>query len=408
MPRLFDARTPDMLYIHWPFCASKCHYCDFVAMEGHNTYADQYHAALCNEIRTFAADRDTKIYPIQTIFFGGGTPSLYPLSLLKDLFALLHELFDLSQLQECAFEVNPGGQTDEHFEVWRDVGINRLSVGVQVLDDEVLAKMNRHQKTADVHDFFARAPKYINNLSADLIIGLPGVTENVWQETLDAVLSWPITHVSIYFLTIHENTQLYHGVKAGRIRIPKDEQVLALHAAARKQLKAAGFEQYEISNYAKLGFESRHNQGYWQRKTYRGFGLGAASYDGAHRAANQKKLGDYLTTFARPIAPEQVVYSYHETLTPAQQQMEQVMLGLRQRDGIDLHSMVYYDVASKDGAFFSAYKELIADGYLAQSGSRLRLTEKGQIVENEVIVKLCRGLEGDHNRAGSLRPDTQK
>ncbi len=406
MPHPFAHVTPLMLYIHWPFCAAKCHYCDFVAMQDHHGFARQYHEALCNEIRSFVAARPHVLgASIKTIFLGGGTPSLYPLPLLKELFSLLRSLFDLSGVEEISLEVNPGGQSDEHFETWRDVGINRLSVGVQVLDDAILAKLNRPQKKAEVVAFFERAPYYIQNLSADCIIGLPGVDDVCWQETVETTLSWPLKHASLYFLTIHENTPLYHGVKAGTITIPQDEAVLSQYAWTVARYAQAGLAQYEISNFALPGFESKHNRGYWNQIPYYGFGIGAASYDGLYRCVNKKKLTGYLKHFASPTADPLSWYGSCERLTHEQQVLEELMLGLRQREGVGLHRMVYLCPLFQSQVLREIWQRLVGDGYLEASQTHLRLTPKGQIFENEVVVQLCGGLEGDHQNC--VRPIRQ-
>ncbi|MDQ5890771.1 MAG: hypothetical protein QG604_645 [Candidatus Dependentiae bacterium] len=398
MPHPFSRIAPLMLYIHWPFCAAKCHYCDFVAMQDHHNFARQYHEALCNEIRSFVASRPhTFGAPIKTIFLGGGTPSLYPLPLLKELFSLLRSLFDLSNTEEISLEVNPGGQTDDHFGTWRDVGINRLSVGVQVLDDAILAKLNRPQKKAEVLEFFERAPHFISNLSADCIIGLPGVDDVCWRDTVETTLSWPLKHTSLYFLTIHENTPLYHGVKAGTITIPRDEQVLAQYAWTVQRYAQAGLAQYEISNFAVPGFESIHNRGYWDRTSYYGFGIGAASYDGTYRCANKKKLTGYLQHFSTPTAEVKTWYGSIEKLTHEQKILEELMLGLRQRTGVGLHRMVYLCPLAQSQPFGEVRDRLVAEGYLEASETHIRLTPKGQIFENEVVVQLSGGLEGDHS-----------
>ena len=390
--------SPKMLYIHWPFCAAKCNYCDFVAMQDHHNFALQYHLALCNEIRSVVSSRPwMRGALIETIFLGGGTPSLYPLPLLQELFLLLRELFDVSATHEISLEVNPGGQTDEHFAVWQAVGINRLSVGVQVLDDVVLAKLNRPQKTAEVISFFEVAPRFISNLSADCIIGLPGVDDGCWQKTVETTLQWPLKHMSLYFLTIHENTPLYHGVKAGTITIPRDEQVLSQYAWTIDRYAKAGFEQYEISNFALPGFESKHNQGYWQQAPYYGFGIGAASFDGQFRCANKKKLTGYLKYFATAAADPVGFYGSCEQLTHEQEVLEGLMLGLRQRQGVGLHRMVYLCALSLKPRFGEIRNELVRDGYLEVTDSHMKLTRKGQIFENEVVVKLSGGLEGDHH-----------
>jgi len=387
-----------MLYIHWPFCAAKCHYCDFVAMQDHHNFSRQYHEALCNEIRSFVAARPhVRGAAIKTIFFGGGTPSLYPLPLLEELFVLLHDLFDLSGVEEISLEVNPGGQTIDHFATWKRLGINRLSVGVQVLDDEVLKRLNRPQATSEVLAFFEVAPLYIENLSADCIIGLPGVTGEVWRSSIERLLVLPLKHFSLYFLTVHENTPLYHGVKAGHITIPQDEEVLAQYRWTTERLARVGFEKYEISNFALPGCESKHNQGYWDRLTYYGFGIGAASFDGLRRCTNKKKLTGYLAHFAVPDADIDAWHTGKELLTHQQEVLEELMLGLRQRKGVGLHRMIYLCSLAQTQSFETIRDRLVVDGYLEVIDAHLRLTPQGQIIENEVIIQLMHGLEGDHH-----------
>jgi oxygen-independent coproporphyrinogen-3 oxidase len=408
MTHIFSTTAPRMLYIHWPFCAAKCHYCDFVAMQDHHDFSLQYHKALCNEIRAFVRARpQVHKTPIDTIFFGGGTPSLYPLALLEELFALLRELFDLSAVQEISLEVNPGGQTREHFQVWRALGINRLSVGVQVLDDAVLARLNRPQKTEEVMDFFATAPEFITNLSVDTIIGLPGVTRAGWEKTVETCLRWPVSHMSLYFLTIHENTPLYHGVKAGTITIPRDEQVLAQYEWTTQRYAEAGFVQYEISNFARPGFESKHNQGYWNRVPYYGFGIGAASFDGAARCINKKKLSGYISYFQSSDVIGDGWHGVCERLTHQQAVLEELMLGLRQQSGVGLHRMVYLCSMSQKKSFTMVCDQLVSDGYLVVEDAVMRLTRKGQIFENEVIVMLMGGLEGDHLQCEQHKDSTE-
>ena len=331
---------------------------------------------------------------------------LIPARSARRAFELLHATFDLSEMTECSLEVNPGGQSAHHFKTWSKLGINRLSVGVQVLDDQVLEKMNRPQKSDEVHQFFEQAPQYISNLSADLIIGLPGVADQVWRQTVNQALRWPISHISLYFLTVHQHTQLYHGVKAGSVRLPKDDTVLAQYAWTTEQIEKHGLAQYEISNFALQGRECFHNQGYWQRKTYQGFGLGAASFDGACRYANERKLTKYIELNSTAHSDDEQTCSYFEQLTPQQHQMEEVMLGLRQRGGLDLRDVVYLENRHKSVPFFYVQKQLEHEGYLTQEGTRLILTRKGQIFENEVIVRLCRGLEGDHQKTKQSKMTT--
>src|SRR5579872_782314 len=179
--KLFQTTSPKHLYIHWPFCSSKCYYCDFVALEQHESFQDAYHDTLCKEIITFAQNL-RKNTPesgntIDTIFFGGGTPSLYPLNQLTKLFNVLHNNFNLKNSSEISLEANPADITEERLETWADLGINRISCGVQILDDDVLLRLNRRQRKKDVFNAMRILPKYFKNVSLDLILGLPDVTQ---------------------------------------------------------------------------------------------------------------------------------------------------------------------------------------------------------------------------------------
>lgn len=396
MTLTFAQNAPRMLYIHWPFCKHKCHYCDFVAFEGHGGFEQSHHEALCNEIRQFVQQRPHIAQaPIETIFIGGGTPSLYPLHLLEELFALLRELFDLSACHEISLEVNPGGQTEAHFKTWKKVGITRLSVGVQVLDTEVLKKLNRHQSNEEVAQFFSIAPDYFDNLSADMIIGLPGVDQARWEESMRAVLTWPLTHFSLYFLTVHEQTPLYYGVRDKSITLPKDEEILAQYAWTIEILEKAGFAQYEISNFARPGRESRHNQGYWNLVPYQGFGLGAASYDGKFRFSNLKNLGKYREAYSSRSANSGQTYPFLEQLSPAQKVLETLMLGLRQRRGIPLTTFTEMTSSKRHEHFKRVYSNMRDEGLVEEHEGHLRLTRAGILLENAVIVRLCQALEPD-------------
>jgi len=355
---------------------------------------EEYHKALCNEIRHFVRDRpQVKTHPIQTIFLGGGTPSLYPPHLLKQLFALLHEEFNLSNVEEISLEVNPGGQTEETFQAWKECGITRLSVGVQVLDEEILKKFKRFQADRDVNGFFAQAPRYFSNMSADMIIGLPGVTQEVWKRTIETALTWPIQHFSLYFLTVHEHTPLYYGVKKGAITLPKDEQVIAQYEWTIDVLERAGFAQYEISNFARRGYESRHNAGYWQRKSYKGFGLGAASYDGKYRFSNIKKLGTFLSLFSSVPVQTSCPYATHEQLSQENILLEMVMLGLRQREGVSLRDLHHYMSDAQQQAFLMKIAEMKDEGFVDFDSKNAWLTRHGILYENEVVARLCHALD---------------
>lgn len=375
---------PEHLYIHWPFCKNKCHYCDFVAFEKHEGFEKSYHDALIKEIETFSGkfDKNCRV-PIKTIFMGGGTPSLYPEKLMIHLFDVLNNNFNLNKLKEVSIEVNPGGISESKISLWRQLGINRLSIGVQVLDDVVLQRLNRLQKKADVEELLAIAPKYFDNISVDLIIGLPGVSYESWINTLEYVVKAPINHISLYFLTVHEKTPLYFKAKKGEFKIPDDDTYLKLYEESISYLEDHGFIQYEISNFARKGFESLHNRAYWERKSYKGFGIGAASFDGMNRFSNIKNLTNYINYSANNWPT-----LLFEVLSEEQKRLELLMLGLRQKKGVHLHSMIYYGDNVKEAILHSKIELLKKDSLIEIEDGYLKLTRKGMALENEVILAL--------------------
>jgi oxygen-independent coproporphyrinogen-3 oxidase len=378
-------RCPEHLYFHWPFCSKKCHYCDFVAFQNHEQYQDAYHETLCCEVETFAQLTDALKTPIKTIFMGGGTPSLYDTTQMAELFAQLRERYNLSQLEEASIEVNPADVEEERLDAWRECGFTRLSIGVQALDDQLLARLNRRQRTQDVFKAMKLAPKYFDRMSIDLILGMPGVSQQQWKDTLTQAMNWPIEHISIYFLTIHEKTPLYFKVERGEHILPADESVIEMYQYTVEFLAHHGFEQYEISNFAKPGAESTHNKAYWDRKPYKGFGIGSSSFDGKSRFTNHKNLPDYLALYKNRST---ITYDTKEVLSNQQALLEHLMLSLRQRNGVGLHSMVYLLNEDQKARFFIQVQELIKASLLEEINGNIRLTIRGMILENEVVISL--------------------
>lgn len=371
------------LYIHWPFCPYKCHFCPFVALAGHDHFMERYHEALIKELELFASERIHKV-PLKTVFFGGGTPSTYPLPLLRQTITLLKEQCTFDPEVEISVEVNPGTVTDEKLIVWKELGVNRLSIGVQSLNDTVLTKLNRHQRAHDVYMLLESASKAYSNLSVDLIIGLPGVGSDEWKQLIHTVCSWPINHISLYFLTVHEDTPLYFGVKAQKIILPKEEAIVDLYLWSVEILAQSGFVQYEISNFARSGAISRHNSAYWERRPYKGVGLGACSFDGTSRFQNEKSLLKYLAN----VEQGGTITSFFEELSEHQAWLEVLMLGLRQARGVMLKTIVQPLSQGQKKAFFNVADSLVQAGLLQYDHERVYLTRQGLAVANEVTVKL--------------------
>lgn len=368
-------------YIHWPFCPYKCHFCPFVAFAGQDHLMTQYHASLVQEIRSFAQGHP-KIR-LDTVYFGGGTPSTYPTELLLDMFDTLKEVSSFSNNIEINMEVNPGTVTKQKLQQWKTLGVTRLSIGVQSLNENVLKGVNRLQTNNDVATALKDAAELFENINVDFIVGLPDVTAQQWKDQLQQAMKWPIQHIAIYFLTIHEFTPLYYRVKKQEVHLPPDHQVVELYAWSVEYLAQHGFVQYEVSNFAREGFQSCHNKVYWQRKPYQGFGVGAWSFDGQNRFMNKRNLDLYMRG-----ARENEVIGFQEQLTLEQHALEKIMLGLRQRDGLAKDDYYNHLHVSKHENMHHKIEKLKQEGLLDDAQDRLRLTVKGYALEHEVIAHI--------------------
>ncbi len=371
------------LYLHWPFCPYKCHFCPFVALASHDQFMERYHKALVSEIEQFGAVYEGT-RKIDTIFLGGGTPSTYPDELLLDTFDTLKKIFSFSKNIEVSIEVNPGTVREEQLAHWKRLGINRLSIGVQSLKDQVLQNLNRLQSAQQVHELLAKAPAHFDSISIDLILGLPGVSDDEWKALIEKVVTWPIKHVSVYFLTVHEDTPLYFKVATNRVTLPTDETMVMLYEWTVKTLAAHGFERYELSNFAQPGYESRHNTVYWERKPYKAFGLGACSFDGKQRFQNEKNLIKYM----EGVEQKKEVTAFCECLTPEQIQLERLMLGLRRKVGVSWTDLFEHMPDGEKEQFKKTVGALKEKRLLEERDGQLLLTTAGMVVENEIITRL--------------------
>lgn len=351
-------------------------------MASHEQFMVNYHKALCQEIELASPFIESK--PLKTIYLGGGTPSTYPADLLLDTFGILRKYYFFDKNTEVTIEVNPGTATSELLQTWHKVGINRLSIGVQSLKDQILKSLNRHQTVEQVRTLLAEASHYFENISVDFILGLPGVSDEEWKSMIQEAMTWPIKHISVYFLMVQENTPLYFKVQSKKVNLPPDDVTVDLYDWTVDYLKLHGFDRYELSNFAKKGFQSRHNQAYWDRKPYRGFGLGACSFNGEVRFQNGKNLGTYIENLAQ----QQFSVEMSEWLTVQQIAVEKIMLGLRCEQGMSVVDYVKDLDQAQQTSFFMAVKELEQAGLLEYVHGVVRLTPKGFALENEVAVRL--------------------
>jgi len=371
------------LYLHWPFCPYRCTFCPFVALASHDQFMLRYKEALCKEILQFASVSGHK-QKINTVFIGGGTPSTCPDEQILDISGKLRSVFIFNEDAEFTIEVNPGTVTESQLYLWKELGINRLSIGVQSLNDFVLKNLGRLQSSKDVFNLLNCAQKVFDNISVDLILGLPGVLESEWKKLLKTIVCWPIKHISIYFLTVHKDTKLYYRIKSKKIVLPNEDKLVDLYRWSVEFLSQKGFKQYEISNFAKPGYESKHNETYWERKSYKGFGLGACSFDGTKRFQNHKNLMIYLQGVERG----ENIEILEEELTEEQIRLEKLMLGLRRSKGIKCSELFDGLSQSKKHRVEKNLELLKVKKLIFQKDENLFLTLSGLAVENEIVVML--------------------
>ena len=358
------------LYIHIPFCRSRCSYCDFATGLYENELADRYVTTLLHEIHSSPLGRAR----VDTIYFGGGTPSLLaPTQLAQILFAL-REKFEADPGSEITIEINPGSITVEKLRDFRSLGINRASFGAQTFDDRELAKLGRSHTAADARRTFAdlRAAGF-ENISFDLIAGLPGQTLEGWQRNVDEALQLRPEHLSFYLLEIHSGTPLAQHIQRGLQPVPDEDLAAVMYEWMLERAAAAGYEHYEISNLCRPGFQSRHNTKYWTGAPYFGFGCSAHSYDGARqRWSNHRDVLGYVESVEQGCSP----INEEQILTESDIRAESLFLGLRLMRGVSRDLCKDYETE------LARFREA---GLLELDGDLVRLTRNGALLSNEVF-----------------------
>lgn len=354
------------IYIHIPFCKSRCKYCDFFSTT-HLARREEYVRALCSEWH----DRQHELTEdVRTIYIGGGTPSTLTIESLQMLMDCLPVQ---STQQEITIEVNPGDVTLEKAQSWRAMGINRLSMGVQSFDDELLQLIGRRHNAQQARDAVAIAQQAgFDNISIDLMYALPSQTMEQWKHDIDEALLLGVQHISSYGLIYEEGTVLMTLLDHGIIEALDEDTEMLMYDYLIDQLTAHGFVHYEVSNFALPGRESKHNSSYWNNTPYLGLGAGAHSYDGKRRQWNSSDLESYIQQAAsHRLLPE------IESLTTEQIRTERIMLGLRTNNGVSM--------ADIDRAKAAQY---IREGLLKQEGERVIATTQGFHILNRIIEDL--------------------
>jgi len=363
------------LYVSIPFCKFKCTYCNFASGVFPQAELDRYLAALAREIRQFSGDADT-------VYFGGGTPSLLTPAQWERLNAVLRDRFTIAPGAEITLEAAPGGFDAERVDAWVRSGVNRVSLGVQSFVERELRAVGRpHTAEGVERDIALLRATGISDFGVDLIAGLPLQTPETWEESLDWIGRLKPSHVSVYILEVDEDSRLGAESLAGGARysashLPSDDATADFYTHAQSRLAEFGFEQYEISNFAQPGRESRHNRKYWSCEPYLGFGVDAHSYDGTERRGNVEDIDEYIARLERGESP----VATREPVDDRRRAEERLFLGLRQTAGVTI-------TAADQQRYSGEIAHLAAAGLVESSSERLRLTPRGLLLSNEVFEK---------------------
>lgn len=380
------------LYIHIPYCRQKCRYCDFASYAGQEGTMGAYVDALLREADAMAVN--AKDSPIKTVFIGGGTPSTLPAELLQRLLAGLHERFHIPAGSEFTSEANPGTLTPEWLDAAMSGGVNRLSMGMQASQPELLRTLGRIHTQADVETSVQLARKHgIGNISVDLMFGLPGQTPDMWRESLDAALSLGVEHMSCYGLIPEDGTPLKRDLDAGRLTLPDEGDERRMYDDTLRILSAHGYQQYEISNFAKPGRECQHNIGYWTREPYIGLGASAASFlqtkSGGLRLTNPAGIREYIA-----MADEQAWRRRERvSLLPEDARFESLMLGLRMTRGVSEGDFAAMHGLTLDEYCGDILRQQEQRGLLLHRDGRWALTRRGMDVQNAILVEIMEATE---------------
>jgi putative oxygen-independent coproporphyrinogen III oxidase len=378
---IITAAAPKAVYIHIPFCTNKCHYCDFnsYVLKGQPVMA--YLDALEREM-----EQTVKLHPpedIETIFVGGGTPTVLLPDQMEHFLKLVATYFPSSNPNlEFTMEANPGTTDEDKLAVMKAGGVNRISFGVQSFNNDLLAAIGRIHNTDDVYRSIANAKKLgFRNLSIDLMFGLPKQTVAIMQETLDAALALDLQHYSIYGLKVEENTLFHTLFHKNQLPLPSEEEEVDMYVMIMKRLNEAGYGQYEISNFAKPGYDSKHNSMYWRNRSYYGLGAGAHGYLNRQRHVNVKSVQGYID------ATGQGLPLLEKTDVSKEEAMEDfMMVGLRLLEGVRGEDFIEQFGVTMESVFASTFDKFLKLKLLDRTSNGYKLSEQGVLLGNEVFA----------------------
>ena len=370
-------KKPTSAYVHIPFCTQICYYCDFSKVFIKNQPVDSYLEHLLKEFQSY------DIQKLRTLYIGGGTPTALSAPQLEVLLNGLTKNLDLSALEELTIEANPGDLDADKIAVLKNSAVNRVSLGVQTFDDKMLKKIGRSHLEKDIYENIDRLKLAgFDNISIDLIYALPGQTMEQVKENVAKAIGLDIPHMSLYSLILENHTVFMNRMRRGKLPLPKEELEAEMFEYIIAELERAGFEHYEISNFSKSGFESRHNLMYWDNAEYYGIGAGASGYVNGVRYKNHGPIRHYLSA-----VEEGNARITEEHLSQKEQMEEEMFLGLRKKSGVSMARFEEKFGRSFDGLYGETVRDLVQQGLMQIEGDRVRMTKRGLFLGDTVAER---------------------
>ncbi len=382
-----SAKRTLSIYVHIPFCNSKCNYCAFVSMVGNEDDKKRYFNDLITEIK-LQAKNYSSVYTVSSIYIGGGTPSCLDYYYIRDLLSVIYKNFAVKNSAEITIEINPNSIDKTKIREYILSGVNRFSIGLESISNKVLKNMGRTHTFEDYANTVGIIREYgVKNISTDIIIGYPEQKLSEVKETINFLIKLGIPHISAYMLQVEKGTKLKTLVDNGSVGLPDEDLVISMYNCVYELLIKAGYERYEFSNFSKPTYESYHNKVYWNRKDYLGVGLAAHSYIDGTRFANTENINEYVTKIE---TNQEIPVALSKTLTIEEKKEEAIMLSLRTAGGLNLD-----DYKTEFGENFLAKKKetiamLIKEGFIKLTNdNHLVCTDKGFLVLNQIILELA-------------------
>lgn len=370
-------KKPTSAYVHIPFCTQICYYCDFSKVFIKNQPVDSYLEHLLEEFRSY------DIQKLRTLYIGGGTPTALSAPQLEVLLNGLTKNLDLSVLEELTIEANPGDLDADKIAVLKNSAVNRVSLGVQTFDDKMLKKIGRSHLEKDIYENIDRLKLAgFDNISIDLIYALPGQTMGQVKENVAKAIGLDIPHMSLYSLILENHTVFMNRMRRGKLPLPKEELEAEMFEYIIAELERAGFEHYEISNFSKPSFESRHNLMYWDNAEYYGIGAGASGYVNGVRYKNHGPIRHYLSA-----VEEGNARITEEHLSQKEQMEEEMFLGLRKKSGVSMARFEEKFGRSFEGLYGEIVRDLVQQGLMQIEGDRVRMTKRGLFLGDTVAER---------------------